>query len=33
MTFLGDLPHSQLEALGHSFFKLEDEKAANKAIV
>lgn len=33
MTFFADLPAPELEALGRGFFKLEDEKAANKAII
>jgi hypothetical protein len=33
MTFFSDLPAAELEALGRGFFKLEQEKAENKAIV
>jgi dynein heavy chain len=33
MTFFADLPAAELEALGRGFFKLEDERAANKAII
>ena len=33
MIFMNDLPTPELEALGRGFFKLEHEKALNKAIV
>jgi len=33
MIFLRDLPQPELEALGQSFFKLQNEKATNKAII
>jgi hypothetical protein len=33
MIFLQDLPAPELESLGKSFFKLEKEKAENKAII
>ena len=33
MTFFADLPAHELEALGRGFFKLEHEKAVNKAII
>lgn len=33
MVFMNDLPTPELEALGRGFFKLEHEKALNKAIV
>lgn len=33
MVFMNDLPAPELEALGKGFFKLEKEKAENKAII
>ena len=33
MIFLQDLPAQELESLGKGFFKLEKEKAENKAII
>lgn len=33
MSFFADLPAAELEALGRGFFKLEHEKAVNKAII
>ena len=33
MIFMNELPIPELEALGRSFFKLEHDKAVNRAIV
>ena len=33
MIFMGDLPASELESLGRSYFKVKNDKAINKAII
>lgn len=33
MLYMNELPVPELEALGRSFFKLENEKAEHKAVV
>jgi hypothetical protein len=33
MLFMTDLPQSELEAMGHGYFKTEYEKAVNKSVI
>jgi len=33
MIFMNDLPEPELEALGRGFFKLEQQKAENRAMI